>query len=91
MRGREGRPWRRLVKVAKRELPPVCGICGGMIDMTLHWNHEMAWTLDHIRPLAEGGAPEDLSNLTPAHRVCNSKKGAKLNYRQGKPKQSRVW
>lgn len=91
MKGRDGRTWRRFVAMCKRELPPVCHLCGHIIDMRLHWNDPMAWTLDHIIPLARGGAPEDISNAAPAHRVCNSKKGAKQNYQQAKPKQSRVW
>ncbi|MFD4474684.1 HNH endonuclease [Streptomyces sp. NPDC058471] len=91
MRGRSGRPWRRLVAQAKRELPPICHLCGKLIDMSLHWNDEWAWTLDHIHPLAHGGAPEDLGNVAPAHRGCNLKKGAKINYTPPKLRQSRIW
>lgn len=91
MKGRSGRPWRRLVALAKRELPPVCHLCGKIIDMGLHYNDEWAWTLDHLTPLASGGAPEDLSNVAPAHRKCNSIKGANSNYRPKPPKQSRIW
>lgn len=92
MKGRDGRPWRRIVAIAKRELPPICHICGGIIDMGLHWNDARAWTLDHVTALANGGDPESLANLRPAHRGCNSRKGAKINYEpQKKPKQSRVW
>lgn len=91
MKGRSGRSWRKFVAICKRELPPVCHLCGGLIDLSLHWNDPMSWTIDHIRPLSEGGLPEDLSNAAPAHRRCNSIKGAKLNYKANKPKQSRVW
>lgn len=89
--GRDGRSWRAFVALCKRELPPVCHICEKAIDMTLHWNDPYAWTVDHIVPLAEGGAPEDLSNAAPAHRVCNSRKGARLNYTPQKTKGSRTW
>jgi 5-methylcytosine-specific restriction endonuclease McrA len=91
LKGRSGRPWRRLVALARRELPPVCHLCGGMIDMGLDHNDAMSWTLDHIRPLANGGSPEDLSNVAPAHRRCNSKKGANNSYNGNKIKRSRIW
>jgi len=91
MKGRSGRTWRRFVALCKRELPPVCHLCGKLIDMRLHWNDPESWTIDHITPLALGGAPEDLANAAPAHRKCNSKKGARLNYPPKKPKQSRIW
>ena len=47
----------------------VCYLCGQWLSV-----HEM--TLDHVVPLARGGAhtPE---NLRPAHRSCNSRKGSK--------------
>ncbi|MFF5973720.1 HNH endonuclease [Streptomyces sp. NPDC012769] len=77
--------------MCKRELPPVCHLCGGLIDTGLHWNDPRAWTLDHIHPLLHGGAPEDLANVAPAHRGCNSKKGAKTDYNPPRPKQSRIW
>lgn len=91
MKGRDGRSWRRFVALCRRELPPICHLCGGVIDMGLHYNDPMSWTIDHIIPLAEGGAPESLSNAAPAHRRHNSQKGAKLNYQHSKPKQSRIW
>ena len=91
MKGRSGRSWRKFVQLCKRELPPICHLCGKMIDMSLHWNDEWAWTIDHIIPLAEGGAPESLENAAPAHRICNSIKGAKMNHKMTKPKQSRPW
>lgn len=91
MKGRSGRPWRRLVARAKIELPSLCHICGEFIDQGLHWQDERSWTLDHVHPLAQGGAPEDLSNLAPAHRICNMRKGIKKDYTHDKPKQSRIW
>lgn len=91
MRGRSGRPWRRLVALAKAELPPVCHLCGHLIDLSLYHNDPMSWTLDHLHPLAHGGAPEDMGNVAPAHRVCNSRKGARMNYTPQAPRQSRIW
>lgn len=42
-----------------------CGLCG----------KEGADTIDHVVPVAWGGADHP-SNLVPAHRGCNSRKGA---------------
>jgi 5-methylcytosine-specific restriction endonuclease McrA len=91
MKGRDGRSWRKFVALCKRELPPVCHLCGGMINMGLHHNDPMSWTIDHITPLALGGEPESLSNAAPAHRTCNSIKGKKEKYQHKGPKQSRIW
>ncbi len=90
-KGRGGRPWTRLVALAKREYPPVCHLCGGAIDTTLHRFDDGAWTLDHVVPLYRGGAPEDLANLRPAHRICNLRKGSRTDYQHRAPKQSRTW
>lgn len=59
--------------------------------MSLHYLDDGAFTVDHLIPLAEGGDPESFENAYPAHRVCNLKKGKKLNYKVEKPKQSRIW
>lgn len=75
--GRSHRTWRNLCRRLKYELPPVCHLCGGTIDLTLHYNERMAWTLDHVQPL-DGSVPidpHDVANLLPAHRKCNSSKG----------------
>lgn len=49
----------------------VCSICAEEI------RHESQLTLDHVVPLARGGA-HSLENLRPAHRACNSWKGDRL-------------
>lgn len=47
-----------------------CGICG-------HHVGESEFTIDHIVPLAKGGA-HVFRNLQPAHRRCNSQKRDRL-------------
>jgi 5-methylcytosine-specific restriction endonuclease McrA len=47
-----------------------CGICGDYVPVADQ-------SLDHIIPLARGGTHEP-ANVQLAHRVCNSRKGAKL-------------
>ncbi len=45
-----------------------CHICG----------QEGADQVDHVTPIALGGAPYDLANLRPAHARCNVAKGARI-------------
>ena len=52
---------------------PPCGICEQPIDYTLPHLDPMAFTIDHVIPLALGG-PDDLGNLQAAHRKCNRDK-----------------
>lgn len=56
---------------------PNCGICGGPIDYSLRWPDPGCFVVDHIVPLARGGA-DNLSNKQAAHNIpCNSKKRAR--------------
>jgi 5-methylcytosine-specific restriction endonuclease McrA len=66
--GRAGHKWRQIREqvLATNTVCWLCGLPG-------------ADSVDHIIPLSV--APElahDLNNLRPAHRRCNSKKGAKV-------------
>jgi 5-methylcytosine-specific restriction endonuclease McrA len=56
---------------------PACHICGKPIDYSLPHLDPMAYVVDHVIPLAKGGA-DTLSNKKAAHRECNSKKRARL-------------
>ncbi len=47
----------------------MCHICGEWVSV-----HEMS--LDHVTPLARGGT-HTKDNIRLAHKVCNSKKGAR--------------
>jgi 5-methylcytosine-specific restriction endonuclease McrA len=47
----------------------ICGICDLFVPL-----EDVTW--DHITPISKGG-PHALSNLQPAHRVCNSIKGSR--------------
>lgn len=42
----------------------ICAICGGKIDGVRE-----RWVLEHLRPLALGGA-DDESNMAPVHEGC---------------------
>lgn len=52
-----------------------CWICGQPIDLTLPARHAMAFTADHVEPLARGGAV--CGEIRPAHRRCNSRRNAR--------------
>lgn len=57
----------------------VCHICGKDIDPKLKSPDVMSWSIDHVVPLAKGGTHE-YKNCKSAHRGCNSRKGAILDY-----------
>lgn len=54
-----------------------CHICGQAVDYTLPHTDPMSFVVDHIIPLAKGGA-DTMKNKAAAHRECNSKKRARL-------------
>lgn len=53
----------RALVLAKSRVCHLCGLDG-------------ADTVDHLVPYADGGT-DDISNLKPAHHVCNSRRGKK--------------
>lgn len=63
--------WRK--KLERDPSLAVCWICGGAIDMNLPPGHGRDFTLDHLVPLAKGGALD--GEVKPAHRSCNSSRG----------------
>ena len=50
-----------------------CQLCGGSVDREARVPDPQAPTLDHIIPLAKGGA-HDETNVHLAHFICNSRK-----------------
>jgi 5-methylcytosine-specific restriction endonuclease McrA len=73
-----------------------CWLCEERIDLTLRWPHSKSLSIDHVVPLAKGGAPYDLANLRPAHVGCNTSRGARdaqgLPTRTPAPiRRSRTW
>lgn len=55
---------------------PACHICGGEIDYDAPHLDPMSFALDHISPLARGGA-DDIDNVAASHRACNRAKSDK--------------
>lgn len=54
-----------------------CKLCGDLILREVKTPHPLAPTLDHIIPLAKGGAHSE-DNLQAAHFLCNSLKGDRV-------------
>lgn len=54
-----------------------CRLCHKPIDMSLLWPHRMSATIDHIVPIAAGGADAP-DNVQAAHFTCNSQKSSKM-------------
>ena len=71
-----------------------CAICHGRLgpihyDEPSDGDHPLSFVIDEVRPVSKWklfgysspeAAAQDWNNLQPAHRCCNSMKGAKLNY-----------
>lgn len=55
----------------------VCGICSGLVDMSLVWPEPWSPSLDHIFPLSRGGVHAP-ANVQLAHLRCNVAKGARM-------------
>ena len=52
-----------------------CHICGQPIDYSLPARDPMSFEVDEIVPVSLGGSPYDRSNVAPAHRICNQRRG----------------
>ena len=55
-----------------------CHLCGQPIDYDLPSGDPWSFELDHVVPLARGGAPWDYANAAASHRICNQRKGKKM-------------
>ena len=64
---------REVIEVRGQE----CWLCSKPIDLTLPHGHPEALTADHLIPVSKGGV-HSMSNLAPAHRVCNASKNDRL-------------
>jgi 5-methylcytosine-specific restriction endonuclease McrA len=54
-----------------------CAVCLEPIDLNLLRTSKMGLTVDHWIPLSKGGS-DDMSNLRPAHWICNRRKSNSL-------------
>jgi 5-methylcytosine-specific restriction endonuclease McrA len=65
--------YRKVRQAYADRLPFPCALCGDFIRVIGHGPESL--TLDHIRPWSVGGT-NDPGNLRPAHKRCNSARGA---------------
>ncbi|WP_157601814.1 HNH endonuclease [Promicromonospora kroppenstedtii] len=63
---------RAALKARTRKHGTPCWLCGQPFDWSLHHLDAMAFTADHVTPLARGG--HITGPLKPAHRRCNSRR-----------------
>lgn len=61
---------------------PPCHWCHEPIDYQAHHLGPLAFQVDHVHPIAQGG-PDTLDNKVPSHRKCNRAKSDKVNYQPG--------
>ncbi len=54
-----------------------CSLCGDPIEADLRWPHPMSKSVDHVIPLARGGAHVQ-DNLQWTHLRCNLSKGVRI-------------
>jgi HNH endonuclease len=51
-----------------------CHLCGGRVSKTAKWPDQMCASMDHLIPLADGGA-DGAENVRLAHWICNTRRG----------------
>jgi 5-methylcytosine-specific restriction endonuclease McrA len=73
------RAWRNLREQVYGE-ETHCWRCGSWVDQALPRGHPMSRTVDHLDPIARGGAGvPDRSRVRLAHRRCNGRRGHKVD------------
>ncbi len=68
-----GRKVPRLRQLVVDYYGSVCWLCGGPITDTV--------SVDHVIPRSKGGT-DDLHNLRPAHKLCNIRRGNRMEVRR---------
>lgn len=74
-RGNATEPYQRLAIFERDQW--VCALCGQPIDAVLTYPDPMCPSIDHVVPLAAGGADAP-GNIQASHLICNLRKGARL-------------
>lgn len=90
MRGRRGRPWRRLcAEVYSTETH--CWLCGEWVDQALRFPSKRRRSVDHVIPLSLGGPPLARHNVRLAHLDCNCRRGDGTKRRPELGQVSEAW
>ena len=69
---------RRQIRAWVLATQDTCGICGLLVDKSLKSPDPMSAEVDEIVPVSKGGSPIDRRNVQLVHRICNQKKGNKM-------------
>ena len=67
----------------------VCAICGRPVDVDAPQlvecpdgkRRRAPWSMevDEVIPISRGGSPTDPANVRPVHRICNERRGARMD------------
>jgi len=66
--------WREAKAQAIRDAGGQCQLCGGGLDPDAPKNTPWGTEVDHVIPLAMGGAPYARDNLRAVHRWCHQRR-----------------
>jgi 5-methylcytosine-specific restriction endonuclease McrA len=69
---------------------PICALCHKPIDLSIKTPDPMSCELDEIIPFSRGGSAISYDNTQLTHRICNQKKGNKLEYTGSNKKPSEL-
>lgn len=81
---------RRKLRARVKAMGLPCAICGAPIDYSLPPLDPMSYELDEIVPVSLGGSELEFSNVQPAHRLCNQRKGARLGFTCEPPTEAEI-
>jgi 5-methylcytosine-specific restriction endonuclease McrA len=67
---------RNQMRARLRATGAACHLCGKAVDYTLPSTDPMSFVVDHVTAVVRGGR-DDITNAAAAHRICNSRRGAR--------------
>ena len=74
---------RRKLRARLRAEGRPCHICGMPIDYGLPAGDPWSFEVDELVPVSRGGDPLDYSNVDAAHRICNQRRGNRMDGDEG--------
>ncbi len=85
--------WRK-AKATVKARDTICAVCGRALNHDLPKTSPWSTHVDHVVPIAYGGAPLDVTNLRALHARCNLRRPNPANDRRKRgttPWRSRNW
>lgn len=74
---------RRKLRARLRAEGRPCHICGMPIDYGLPAGDPWSFEVDELVPVSRGGDPLDYSNVDATHRICNQRRGNRMDGDEG--------